>query len=847
MQDPNDIFRRFSENTRRILVSSQKIAETSKSGIGSEHILLSLTINSGNLAHDILKENLINIDQIRLIIRFNNIRSIHGQGLSIEAKKILESAIQKAIDLKHNLVEPEHLLWAIINNRDCIAYKILVRIGADTESIKDQINEIMDSSEEFEELIDNIEHIEKNMGFSGPQKDFLFFNAAQNQPANRVKSKNPNSKTPTLDYFGIDLTDRAKKNLLDPVIGRENEITRMMQVLTRRTKNNPVLVGDPGVGKTAIVEGLAQKIILGNVPLSLQNKRLVSLDLALIVSGTMYRGQFEERIKSIINEISKSKDTILFLDEIHTLIGTGSAEGSMDLANILKPALAKGNLSLIGATTTEEYRKNIEKDAALERRLQPIKVSEPSIEETIRIIKGVKSRYEQHHNLKISNEAIIEAVELSNRYISDRFLPDKAIDLIDEASSALQISAQAKNSNKDLVILKRQLNKILEAKDTSASKQNYEDAAKLKTQEIKLKLKIQKIENGLNRNETKKIVEPNDIANIVSIWTGIPVASLFSKEKIKILNIDKILKEHIIGQDEAINTISEAIRRSKAGISDPNRPMGAFVFLGPTGVGKTELAKVLAREVFGSEKSLVKIDMSEFMEKHNLSRLVGAPPGYIGYDDSGKLTESVRKNPYSLILLDEIEKAHPEIFNILLQILEDGYLTDAKGRRVNFRNTIIIMTSNIGMHELTQTASLGFKIKSPNDKIASDKKYNEMKEKVINQLKSIFKPELINRIDKTIVFKPLDKTIVSKIVLLNIKELANRLAKEGYELEVSNDVIDVLVKKGFSPEYGARPLRRLITELIENPLATKILNETILSGDKILVKLQNNQINFIKI
>ena len=845
MLDPKDIFKNFSDSTRHVLVSSQKIAETMKTGIGSEHILLALTVTSGSLAHEILKENMVNIDQIRLIIRFNNLKSIHGKGLSLEAKSLLEVALEKAAKHKHLLVEPEHLLYAILIKRDCLANKIINKIGVDVENIENELSDFFNSNTEIDNFIDK--HMDSiNIGPSGfgmPEKDYMFINPNSNVYSQKTKSNHtPKSKTPMLDYFSTDLTRLAKNNKLDPVVGREKELKRIIQILCRRNKNNPVLVGDPGVGKTAIIEGLASKIYSGKVPSNLQNKRLVSLDLTLIIAGTMYRGQFEERLKKIIDEVVKANNVILFLDEIHMIVGSGSAEGSMDTANILKPALSRGYIRLIGATTHEEYRKHIEKDSALERRLQPIIVTEPSEEEAINILMGVKDKYEQHHNVKITNEAINSAVYMSKRYISDRFLPDKAIDLIDEAASSVQISNQLLNKSKKITLLEQELQNILRAKETQAEKQNYEEAAKLKTIEIRKKLEI---EEYLSKNKPKNLgryVDELDIANIVSLWTAIPSYNLVQKEKNKILNIDKTLKENIIGQDDAVNIISDAVKRSKAGISDPNKPIGAFIFLGPTGVGKTELAKVLSKTLYGNAKSFVKIDMSEFMEKHNVSRLIGAPPGYIGFDEAGKLTESIRQNPYSLVLFDEIEKAHPDVFNLLLQILEDGYLTDAKGRIVNFRNTIIILTSNIGTNELTKVSSMGYKL---NFNDIQEKKYNDMKAKIIAQLKNSFKPEFINRLDKIIVFKPLDVKSILKIVSIQLDNLQSRLKSENININFDDKIKEYIAKQGFSEEYGARPIKRAIIEEIENPLSIKILSGEICSK-KSVVATYKSKVMFLE-
>ena len=850
MYDPKDIFKKFSEQTRHLLVSSQKIAETMKTGIGSEDILLALTVTSGSMAHKILKENMVNIDQIRLIIRFNNLKSVHGHGFSQEAKKILELAMDKAVKHKHSLVEPEHILWAIVTNTDCLANKILNKIGIDLENIEEDLEDILEENDDLDDFpeksFDSLGSEPQVFGFETP-KDFMIFGSQPFSPSSRTGTKEKNkSKIPMLDYFGTNLNNLAKNNKLDPVVGRETELERIVQILCRKTKNNPVLVGDPGIGKTAIAEGLAQKIVKGLVPAKLKNKKVVSIDLALIVAGTMYRGQFEERIKKIVEEISQAGDIILFLDEIHTMIGSGSAEGSMDAANILKPALAKGQLRLIGATTKDEYRKHIEKDAALERRLQPVKVEEPSSEETIQILKGLRSKYESFHEVKITDQAINDAVYLSQRYISDRHLPDKAIDLIDEAASATHINNQLRNKNKKIIDLENELHKVLSLKEAQAEKQNYEDAARLKTQEIRLKIEIDKLKLKLKPKSIANSVDSSEIAKIVSLWTGIPVTNMLKKDKVKVLNLANTLKEKIIGQDEAINSVSRSITRSKAGIGDPKRPIGAFIFLGPTGVGKTELARVLSEELFGSRDSIIKIDMSEFMEKHNVSRLVGAPPGYVGFDEAGKLTEAVRQKPYSLILFDEIEKAHPEVYNILLQILEDGQLTDAKGRTVNFRNCIIILTSNLGTHELTKTAALGFREKNEIARKNIEKKYDEMKENIINQLKKSFKPELVNRLDKIIVFKPLDQNSILKIVNLRLSELEYRLEKEQLKIIFDPKVKNYLAKKGFDNEYGARLVRRTITDLVENPLSESILSGELMPGDSIKAFLIKDKICFKK-
>lgn len=836
MSNNQDIFKKFGQNSRHILITSQRIAKNMDSGIGTEHLLLALTVTASNLAYDILKENAVNLDQVKMIISLNNIRTNLREGLSREVKDALKLALKKSIELKHNQVEPEHILWSILASKECRAYQIINRIGVNPDDIKLELDDIFANS-----LANLDKFMEKNLdimqlGPMGFSRDFEM----PTKFSREFAPGNNSSPTPFLDQYGHDLTKMAKEHKLDPMIGRTFEIKRAIQILSRRTKNNPVLVGEPGVGKTAIVEGLAQKIAEEKIPMILKNKKIIALDLTMTVAGTMYRGQFEERIKKILEEVIRQKNIILFIDEIHTVVGAGSAEGSMDAANILKPTLAKGQIHLIGATTLEEYRKHIEKDSALERRLQMIKVGEPSKSEATEILQGIKSKYEEYHNVKISNEAIRVAVELSSQYIADRFLPDKAIDLIDEASANSQISHNLGEKRNNINILRDNLEKIASEKENAVKNQDYEKAAQIKLSEIRLahKLAEQEKKNRVNMPVINKL----DIAQIVCMWTGIPVDSLIETEKKIFLKVEKKLKEKIVGQDEAIVSLAQAIRRAKSGITNPNRPIGTFIFLGPTGVGKTELAKVLASEIFANPNSLIKIDMSEFMEKHNLSRLVGAPPGYVGYEDAGKLTEAVRRHPYSVILLDEIEKAHPEIFNILLQILEDGELTDARGKKINFKNTIIIMTSNIGQKELNKDAEIGFRIKSANQKKQYENKYHEMKETVLTELKREFRPELINRLDKIIVFKPLNVKSMAKIVDLQIKELNARLSRQKINLEVSQKALDYLAKNGYNPKYGARPVKRLISDLLENPISDLIIADKIKLGKKIVVTLNKNAI-----
>jgi ATP-dependent Clp protease ATP-binding subunit ClpC len=829
MSDPKDIFKKFAKGAKQIFVTSQKIADNMNSGIGSEHLLISMATTLGNLAYDILKENAVSIDQIKLILSLNNIQTNINSGLSQELKEIIISSAQKATIMNNGVIEPEHLLWAILNDKNCRANTIINRIGINTNEMLEDLDEVLEEIKFSNDQYKNIN-----------QKQFDLLNMLENpfpqnfgpvdhqMMADQSQGVNPKSKTPMLDQFGTDLIKLAKDKKLDPLIGRSNEINRAIQILCRRNKNNPILVGEPGVGKTAIIEGLAQKINSGHIPEMLKDKKIINLDLAMVIAGTMYRGQFEDRVKKILNELIKNKNIIIFIDELHTIVGAGSAEGSMDVANILKPALAKGQIRLIGATTTEEYRKFIEKDSALERRMQVIKVNEPSTDDSIKILTGLKSRYEEFHNVNISNEAIESAVKFSKRYISDRFLPDKAIDLIDEALSAKKISNNLVNKeNIALTNLQKTLKDTILKKDKAVENQDYKLAAEIKTHEIKLNNQIAQL-NLINNPQNTTEINSEDIAKIVSNWTGIPFSNLIRTQSNRTLNIDKILKNHIIGQNEAIDHISKAIKRTISGINDPNRPIGTFLFLGPTGVGKTELAKVLANELFSDKKSLIKIDMSEFSEKHNVARLVGAPPGYVGYEGAGKLTEAVRKNPYSLILLDEIEKAHPEVFNILLQIMEDGYLTDAKGKQVNFKNTIIILTSNIGMQELTKQAIIGFKLTDPKSKNDFINKYNQIKDSVLAKLKDHFKPELLNRFDNIIVFKPLDMESIEKIVEIQLNNLVKRLNSQGINVNFSSKVIKHITKMGYNIEYGARPIKRKISELIENPIADIILKNDLI-------------------
>ncbi len=839
MNDPKDIFKKFSLSSRKVLISSQKIAANSGTAISSQHILLALAVTPGTLAYAILHEHMISLDQIRLVISLEKEKLVEQKdGLTAEAKTVIEKSAILARDLGHVQIDPEHLLLAIVSIPTSLGFEIISRIGADPNIIKNQVNNLFRDIKDLESNSSRPPRLGADFpgSFSEPR-----FGEEQDLPMPPPLAPAPPGKN-ILDYYTVDLTTQAAEGKIDPLIGREKEIQRVIQILARRTKNNPVLVGEPGVGKSAIVEGLATKIIAGQVPDKLLGKKIIRLDLTLLVAGTMYRGQFEDRIKKVMEELERLDNCILFVDELHTVVGAGSAEGSLDAANILKPALAKGRLHLIGATTQDEYRKVIEKDAALERRLGKVTVEEPTAAETIQILQGLRPKYEEFHQVEISDEAIMAAVILAGRYIADRFLPDKAIDLIDEAAAAKVLSSPRQRHSK-LANLEKQQKLIAVQKEIEVNHQNYQKAAELRDLELRLVEEIKFLKNQQQFKKERKIISAEDIARVVSLWTAIPVESLARKEQLKFLHLAKNLKKYIVGQDEAIRQISQAIRRSKTGIADPNRPIGSFVFMGPTGVGKTELARVLSNELFGSREAIIKIDMSEFMERHNVSRLVGAPPGYVGYEEAGRLTEEVRRRPFSIVLFDEIEKAHPEVFNILLQILEDGELTDAKGRKVNFRNTIIILTSNIGVAELNAQATIGFRSRGQAKKKAEGE-YQKMKDDLIKRLKDEFRPELINRLDKIVVFRALDKTDLKKIIDMNLESLRERMAGQNYTLKFSPKIKELILKKGFDPAFGARPLRRAISDLIEDPLSEEMLAGKIKKGDTVNISLSKDKIIF---
>ena len=782
---------KFTTNAKKVLTNAQKAArDLGSMHLGSEHILMAmLNVRSGT-AYEILSSAGVSAEKANMLLGLLQRSGGSRVGLTVAGKRLIESAVLVAAQYSSFYIGTEHLLFAMTQDRQSKAYSLLLELGVDPGVIATQVAHAMQESRD------------------------------RDDPRVRVRAgegAEPKTTTPGLDQFSIDITKLAREGKIDPVIGRDREIARMIQILNRRTKNNPVIIGDPGTGKTAIVEGLALRINAGDVPDNIQNKRIMALSPSSLVAGTKYRGEFEDRVNQIVEEVTNAEDVILFVDELHTLVGAGSAEGSLDAANILKPALARGNLQMIGATTLDEYRKHIEKDAALERRFQSITVSEPTPEDTAKIIKGVRQNYENHHKVSITDKAIEAAVNLSVRYINDRFLPDKAIDLIDEAASAVRIAAGL--SEPHVAKEKEELDKIIALKEEAIDRQDFEEAAKLRAQEIRLQKKI----DALHKKHAKKHkggwpkVEVKDIASVVSQWTNIPVGSLAAEEVEQLADLENVLEKRIIGQNEAVEAVALAIKRSRVDIGSPDRPMGSFLFLGPTGVGKTELAKVLAEEVFKNKDALVKIDMSEFMERHSVSRLVGAPPGYVGYEESGKLTEAVRRRPYSVVLMDEVEKAHPEVTNILLQILEDGFLTDAKGRRVSFKNTIVIITSNIGTEALNKQAIVGFK------KGGGLADYETTKERVLDEVKKKFRPELLNRFDKIIVFKPLGPNEIRQIVELQLDELMKRLDKQKIQLKVTDKAKDFLSHRGFDPELGARPVRRLIQTMIEDPLAEGIL------------------------
>jgi len=794
-----DRFDKFTERARKVLSLAQEEAQRFQHNyIGTEHLLLGLVREGEGVAAKVLSNLGVELNKVRSAVEFiigRGDRIVLGEiGLTPRAKKVIELAVDEARRLNHHYIGTEHLLLGLVREGEGIAAGVLESLGVNLEKVRTQTIQVLSQS-----------------------------GAPHERDAKH-------SKTPTIDQMGMDLTAAARAGTLDPVIGRHQEIERVIQILSRRTKNNPALIGEPGVGKSAIVDGLAQRLVAGEVPETLAGKRLLTLDVRSLVAGTKYRGEFEERLKKIIEEIRSSKDCIIFIDEVHTLVGAGAAEGAVDAANILKPALARGELQCIGATTLDEYRKYIERDAALQRRFQEVIVREPTLEETLEILKGIRERYEAHHRLTITDEALKAATEMASRYITDRFMPDKAIDLIDEAASRVRMQNSLAPLN--LKEATKALDAILREKEAAIQQQEYELAAELRDREVKLRDRIAKLESGWHRERgsDRPAVGEEEIAQIVSMWTGIPVMRIAQEESQRLLQMEEALHARVIAQNEAIDKISRAVRRARAGLKDPKRPIGSFIFMGPTGVGKTELARALAEFMFGSEEALIKIDMSEFMERHAAARLVGAPPGYVGYEEGGQLTEAVRRKSYSVILLDEIEKAHPDVFNMLLQILEDGKLTDAKGRTVDFRNTVVIMTSNVGAALLNREASIGFKQSKDKAKVHQSE-YEAMKSKVLGELKNTFKPEFLNRIDEVIVFHSLRIEEMYAIVDLLLNRVRAQLTEQQLELVVPQASKDFLIEKGFDPQYGARPLRRTIQRMVEDQLAEGLLQGKFHAGD----------------
>lgn len=851
-----NFFEKFTKEAKNALVIAQeKAQEASLSYVGTEHILIGILKQDQSLGATILNNFGVASDTVELVLKTvgrtaapkSPKTAVKPGGLSGFAKQVIEGAIKVAHKFNHSFVGTEHLLYSLVSQDNTAATVILENMKINPAHIRGQIEDIFAKTKQVQtnsEAGDQPNNIPQNpieLIFSGLQ-GMMPMNQQQNQPAYKKNAKKSKSKTPTLDYFTSDLTEEAKEGKLDPVIGRGEEIQRMISILNRKNKNNPVLIGEPGVGKTAIVEGLARMIAGGEAPDSIRDKKILSLSMGSVVAGTKYRGEFEERIKLIVEEAMSVPNIILFIDEIHTLIGAGSAEGSLDAANILKPALSRAKLQVIGATTTDEYRKSIENDAALDRRFQQIKVAEPSIEDSIQIIMGLRDGLEDHHNLMITDEAVKQAVELSSRYIADKFLPDKAIDLIDEACALKRVtSVQDKN---ELTKLQEKLAKIIKKKENAVSQQNYEKAAELRDNELEVVQEIQQLKSSkIPRNKRPRISTEN-VAAIVNKMTGIPVQKLIATDMKKLKSLESILHKSIIGQEAAVTEVAKAIRRARAGIADQNRPNGSFLFLGPTGVGKTELVKTIAREVFDDEKALIKIDMSEFAEKHASSRLVGTTAGYVGYEDGGQLTEAVRRKPYSVILFDEVEKAHPDFFNLLLQILEDGVLTDGKGRKVDFKNTIIVMTSNIGAKRLTsKSAAIGFNLaQSAEEKLLQD--FNSTKTEIMGDVKKHFKPEFLNRIDKIIIFDALTHKNVKDIVSLLLDKVDKRLQKQDISMKVSESAVDYLASVGYEREYGARPARRKIQELVEDEIANMIIDGDVKAGDTVKVGKKGNGLSF---
>ena len=808
-------FEKFSEDARKVLSFAQEQAKLLNHGyIGTEHVFLGLINESDCVATKCLVDLAVDLStvksQIEVILEEKQSTDVRELGLTPDAKKVIELAVDEARMMGSNYIGTEHILIGLLREGDSDVARLLLDYKIDIDIVRGKITDFLEESEK------------KGSG---------------------SKSKIENAtKTPSLDALGVDLTDLAKSGKLDPTVGREPEIQRVIQILSRRTKNNPVLVGDPGVGKTAIVEGLAQRIAVNDVPRTLLNKRLFTLDIGSLVAGTKYRGEFEERLKKVIDEIKQSNgEVILFIDEVHTMIGAGAAEGAVDAASILKPHLARGTIQCIGATTLDDYRKHVEKDPALERRFQQVIVNEPDPDDTLEILRGVKEKYEEYHQLEIKDDALQAAVKMASRFIADRYLPDKAIDLVDEAASRVRINVTTvPPSIKDL---SQEVEAVKQQKANAISSRKYEDAAKLRDEESELVGKLRIIQEEWNKSidEQRPEVNSDHISEVVSMWTGIPVTKITSDETARLLHMEDELHKSVVGQDEAITKISKAVRRSRSGIKDPKRPVGIFLFAGPTGVGKTYVVQKLSEFMFGTEDAVVRIDMSEFMERHSVARLVGAPPGYIGYEDGGQLTEAVRRRSYCVILLDEIEKAHPEVFNVLLQIFDGGHLTDSRGRKVDFRNTIVVMTSNIGSDLIKQDRMIGFSYKS-SDVADENYKYNRMKDNVTDEIKKFFRPEFLNRIDDTVVFHALNQDHMSQIVDLMLQSVASSLLEQGISIEILPEMKDWLSEHGYDPNYGARPLRRLIQDKVEDKISDVVLTENLKPGDTLIIGFDGNSV-----
>jgi len=808
------MFERFTEKARRVVVYAQEEAKKlNQNYIGTEHLLLGLIREDDGIAAKALESLDVSLDDVR-----EQVEELIGEGTYVptghipftpRAKKVLELSLREALQLGHNYIGTEHILLGLIREGEGVAAQVLLNLGADLEKVRSAVLQLLS-------------------GYYGKQTE----------PAEERRGSRGGEGS-LLDEFGRNLTEAAMGGKLDPVVGRGQEIERVMQILSRRTKNNPVLIGEPGVGKTAVVEGLAQQIAEGQVPETITDKQLYTLDLAALVAGSKYRGEFEERLKKVMKEIRERGDVILFVDEMHTLVGAGAAEGAIDAASIVKPALARGELQTIGATTLDEYRKYVEKDPALERRFQPIMVGEPSVPETVEILRGLRDRYEDHHGVTITDSAIEAAAQLSARYISDRFLPDKAIDLIDEAGSKMRIKTMT--APPAVRAIDERLKQARREKEAAIEAQEFEKAAALRDKEKQISAEKRSAEEEWRKPTPQRVVEvtEQEIADIVSMWTGIPVTSLTEEETAKLLRMEANLHERIVGQDEAVTAVSKAIRRTRAGLKDPSRPAGSFIFLGPSGVGKTELAKALAEFLFGSEEALISLDMSEYMEKHTVSRLVGSPPGYVGFDEGGQLTEAVRRRPYSVILFDEIEKAHPDVFNVLLQIFEEGRLTDSQGRKVDFKNAIIILTSNLGARDIVKGQTIGFSAQE-----TGALEYDTLKERVTGELKKVFRPELLNRVDEVIVFHDLKVEETEQIVDLLMARLSDQMLVQGLGIRLTPAARSLLARKGFDPALGARPLRRAIQRLVEDPLSEQILAGSWLTGQTVLVDVVDGEIAF---